>query len=212
MTEVMIRLAEHLPAPELTVVDDGGARRTHFVDEWGLLQVLRTALQEHVVQGQHYFPPELLGGDLVNCSVWWRPPAPQIVTVEVEKRKQRMLTIPLPGLVLGIGKSSLRLVAVKGQDRPEFDGELFLAPFPNIGTGSVCMGSGDKVNSEMVLNPEAAWEALWSSAFTDHSISGQSRKYPYDVRELLFELDGQASFPQDDLVPIDTCLEDFIRE
>lgn len=212
MTEIMIQVSETLPGPKLTIVEDNGVRRTHFVDEGALFATLLDIYGQRVARGQQVFPAALLGGDLHRHTFWWQPPMRRPVIVEDADRQQTVLDLPLPGLVLGIQVDRLTLVAVQGPGRPQADSPLFRAPLPNVGAGSVCMGSSEKVSRDMLVAPALAWDSLWGSAFTGHGQTEQSRSYPYDVRELLFSLQDAAHFPEDDLVPLGITLEEHIHD
>lgn len=160
-----------------------------------------------------FVTPEMLATNITEWTIFWRPPMVQRLLVAVDGGKEAsVLHVPLPGLVCQYRpESSVSLAAFLGSERPTADTSLFLPPLPNVNDrGVVCMGntirhfSGVRANE---VDPAQMWEEFFSSAFTSHSAANMCRSYPEDVRLLLYELDGKAEFPEDELLPMETTLE-----
>lgn len=157
--------------------------------------------------------PEMIATNIVDWTVFWRPPMVQRLLIAVEGSKEAAsLNVPLPGLVCKYSPNgSVSLAAFLGSNRPAADTPLFLPPLPNVNDrGVVCLGntirhfSGIRANE---VDPALMWEEFFSSAFTSHSAANMCLSYPEDVRLLLYALDGKTEFPEDELLPMETTLE-----
>jgi hypothetical protein len=111
-------------------------------------------------------------------------------------------TIPLPPLYMaGAGKE--HFVFATNTHAHQEDAPLFWAPFPNAGRGNICWGQNQPPRAAMKSALEA-WRIFIRSPFNHHDVSGLSRKYPKDVRDLLMNLDGKKTYPVQDMVPVGT--------
>jgi hypothetical protein len=106
----------------------------------------------------------------------------------------------MPGLVFVCLPGGQAPYAFAAADRPRRPGDqLATCPCYNVfRSGRVCTGS-----HAFPADPERVPEAFFDSFFsvTADTAAGKSRRYPDDVGRLWAELDGQAAFPADDLVP-----------
>jgi PRTRC genetic system protein B len=131
----------------------------------------------------------------------WREPA--VWTVRLRERfdaPARRLRLPMPGLVFVCLPGRQAPYAFATADRPHrLDDQLAACPCFNVfRSGRVCTGS-----HAFPADPERVPEAFFESFFsvTADTAAGKSRRYPDDVGRLWADLDGQAEFPADDLVP-----------
>ncbi len=196
LAEITIRLVPEMP-PEITAIDDIGISRSWFTHLEDLVTVFR-AQHKPVLR---CLPANLLATDLESCSVWWRPQGMASMLLSMPEQTVR-LHVPLPALVLAIGKSgSQAVMALKGDGRPELDTPLYYPPLPNIDArGAVCLGSTVLGRFDPLLETEP-WNVFWGSAFSGHQVAGKSVRFPDDVRLLLLELEGKDAFPVEDLQP-----------
>ena len=164
-----------------------------------------------------FFPPDLIASNLSSFAAFYRPPQVTNILLAGENHKeQKSIQIPTPGLIMVLrgkrGKNSgLSIVAVKGKERPSDPTvPLYNPPFPNVSnqSGSVCMGNSLCI--PFGFDSRAGWISFWGSAFGNHSTAGKSQKYPNDIRLFLLELINQPEYPEDDLVPANVNLSDYL--
>ena len=128
--------------------------------------------------------------------------------------------VPLPGLLMlrvTTANDNPRYAVYAVKDRPQtLDVPLYYAPLPNIGWADVCWGSVKKVSeaslADSSLNED--WQQFLGSLFTNHSVSGKSKRFPRDVREQLLSLESRKArvYPKRDLVKVDFKLADILRK
>jgi len=163
-----------------------------------------------------FIPPDLIASNLKSFAAFYRPPQiTNILLAGDNHKEQKSIQIPTPGLIMVLkgtkGKNSgISIVALKGKERPsDPTAPLFHAPFPNINDyGAVCMGNS--ISVPFGFDSQAGWLSFWGSAFGNHSTTGKSQKYPNDIRLFLLELINQSEYPEDDLVPGNINLSDFL--
>ena len=163
-----------------------------------------------------FVAPEMIATNIVDWTVFWRPPLVQRLLIAVDGSKEAAaLNVPLPGLVCKYSPNGgVSLAAFLGAERPTEDTLLYLPPLPNISdTGTVCLGNTVRNFAGVPANrvdPALMWAEFFSSAFTSHSAEGMCQSFPNDVRLLLYELDGKEAFPQEELVPMKETLGRWI--
>jgi len=196
----------------ITYQSNEGIQETRLVS---LKDVMRTINQyaTHTL----FLSGEIVATDMAETIVWWRPPQIQSIIINDAERKQSVYQLPMPGLLLRMKlPKRIDLVAIKGKKRPERTTPVFHAPLPNISGrgGTVCLGAtqltrqGDSILS---TNPRQVWQEFWNSAFNNHSAADRCKKYPKDVRLLLFELQGEKRFPSRELLPTGITVEGWLR-
>ena len=121
--------------------------------------------------------------------------------IEEEPRRYR---VPMPGLIFvcGEGDGFIAVYAAAERPRPGPAGDraqLFHAPAFNLhDNGTVCKG-----NHRFSPDPAAIPGDFFGSYFaTEITGRGRSRRHPDQLEHLWREIDGQESFPLEDLVPI----------
>ena len=125
------------------------------------------------------------------------------------------LRIPLPPLVLFRVTTENRnpqyqLYALKR--RPDaLEEPLYHAPLPNVfPSATICWGSVQRIaDSALELSSLAPdWDMLLGSAFGDHAVSGKSKRYPHDIRQLFIDLEARKArvYPKRDLIPVKQTL------
>ena len=129
----------------------------------------------------------------------WRPP--QVWTVRLKEQWQsptRAFTLPMPGLVFIHlpGGQAPYVYAAKARPRGD-DDLLYKMPTYNVfDSGRVCVGS-----HHFPADPDRLPEEFFTSYFSpDASIVGRSKQYPDGILPLWESLDGQLTYPLDDLI------------
>jgi PRTRC genetic system protein B len=157
---------------------------------------------------------DLTSGVLPPDALWWARTAtgvrvavwrePRVWTVRLREcydAKPRRLRLPLPGLVFVCLPARQAPYVFAARARPRGpDDELCHCPTYNVfPTGRVCPGS-----HHFPADPSRVPEEFFRSYFsaTGDTGSGKSRRHPRDIGALWAELDGQAHYPLDDLVPL----------
>ena len=179
---------------------DDGVTRTKLVSALDVAHALAREL-------------ELATGLLPRDALWWaRTPTGVRVAVWREPRvwavrlkaefgaRPRRFKLPMPGLVFVCGPRGVdpHVFAAAARPRGPRD-QLFCCPTYNVfRTGRICTGTHPfPADADRV--PDAFFESFFSR--TGDTAGGKSRRHPEDVGELWAELDGEAEFPVDDLVP-----------
>lgn len=178
----------------------GGVVRTKLVSALDVAHALARELDLDT----GLLPPEVLwwsrtsGGERV--AVWREP---RVWTVRLRERYDappRRLRLPLPGLVFVCLPARQAPYVFAAQARPKTpDDQLYHAPAYNVfSSGRVCTGS-HAFPSDPARVPEEFFRSYFSA--TGDTARGKSRRHPDDVGALWAELDGQRTFPLEDLVP-----------
>ncbi len=156
---------------------------------------------------------DLSTGILPSETLWWSRTAggeslalwrePRAWAVKLRRdvvEKPRRLRLPMPGLVFvcRTGQRAPSVYAAKA--RPTgLDDLVFHCPTYNVfDNGTVCVGS-HVFPKEPAKVPESFFESFFHA--DGGTGRGKSQRYPNDVGLLWEELDGQESYPLDDLVP-----------
>src|SRR5581483_8075179 len=157
---------------------------------------------------------DLTSGVLPPDALWWARTAsgvrvavwrePRVWTVRLRDRydaKPRRLRLPLPGLVFICLPARQAPYVFAARSRPRGpDDELYHCPTYNVfASGRVCPGS-----HHFPADPGRVPEEFFRSYFsaTGDTGAGKSRRHPRDIGALWAELDGEARYPLDDLVPV----------
>ncbi len=128
--------------------------------------------------------------------------------------------VPLPGLLMlrvTTANDNPRYAIYAVKDHPQTLGVLlYHAPLPNVGRADVCWGSVKKVSEASLVgsNLTEDWQQFLGSLFTNHSVSGKSKRFPNDVREQLLSLERRKArvYPKRDLIKLDFKLSDVLRK
>jgi hypothetical protein len=157
---------------------------------------------------------DLTSGVLPADALWWARTAsgvrvavwrePRVWTVRLRERYDappRRLRLPLPGLVFVClpARQAPYVFAAKVRPRGP-DDELYHCPTYNVfASGRVCPGS-----HHFSADPSSVPEEFFRSYFsaTGDTAGGKSRRHPRNIGALWVELDGEACYPLDDLVPV----------
>ena len=129
----------------------------------------------------------------------WRPPAMWPVAIQREAfTPPARLILPMPGLlfVCSPGRAPWAYAAPTRPTSP--DERLFRMPATNVfNDGRVCPGN-HRFPEEVDQIPESFFQSFFSPTGDTRN---RSQKYPDDITLLWNELDGEAEYPLDDLVP-----------
>ena len=156
---------------------------------------------------------DLSTGLLPPDAVWWAQTSsgvrvavwrePRVWTVRLRERYDappRRLRLPMPGLVFVCLPARQPPYVLAAKRRPcSLEEELYHAPCYNVfPSGRVCTGS-HVFSTDPARVPEEFFRSYFSG--TGDTARGKSRKHPEDIGRLWAELDGQAEYPLDDMVP-----------
>ncbi len=183
---------------DITVISNRGASNAVLLTKRVTLSTLASVFQPSAAVNSGTLPPNTVfwGMDIGTHQIGvYKPPARYKLAWG-----GRDFDLPMPGLLFcGFGRTA-SLYALKGDEFPVDDSELFYPPLPNIfGGGNVCSGQ----NSWGEIRPDtitAVWNELIASEFTGHLISGRSVSHPSSIYDLWNEIDGADSFPENELV------------
>lgn len=145
----------------------------------------------------------------------WRKP--QMTGLWLEGSEDA-IRIPLPGMVMKReytrgGSVSYSFWAAKR--RPSAKTPLYHCPLPNVHHSGSCWGSVSRP-PEAVLessNTDLDWQNWLGSPFGNHSVSGKSKAYQDDIRQLMLVLhkDKVKRYPVSDLIPSKIMLGDIVK-
>lgn len=178
------------------------------------LEAFATALSGANRTGMGMLPPNVLSIGPTH-TVWWSPPAKRSVFFrareaddedddeKVSVGKRRGIT-PHPGLIFVVKEDAWYVFAVKGDQRPTADTELFVAPYFNVWVGGqVCTGNV-RLPRSLLADQIKAWEAaFFESNFTHPNTSflvrheGGAHQLWIDLLDKKFE-----HFPETVLIPL----------
>lgn len=153
-------------------------------------------------------------GTVHGPDVWFSPPAVRPMFFTGQVNIQNGLA-PWPGLLFVTRNEDLiRLYAIKGNQRPTLETELYVAPFFNMTGEDLCLGNALHPSKN---NACGEWEsAVYTSAFSEERLDekriNQEERLSRFWKELLAT---QASvFPEEALLPNDSpkTVGDLIKE
>lgn len=163
------------------------------------------------------FLPENVLSIGVDSLVWWCKPSPRRVFFMSEKLGgQRSAVTPHPGAVFAVKGTDWYVFAVKGNDRPTPEMELFQAPYFNVwAQGKICTGNV-AIPKGNVPETITAWEnAFFDSQFTHPNIHEANKLVAYRGGSYAFwksMLNGKHKrFPEKVLVPLNATVADLLR-
>lgn len=152
---------------------------------------------------------------LKKVVVEYRPPQKTALYMD---GSETPLTVPLPGLVMSrvsTGNDSPRYGVYAVKTRPDsLTFPLYHAPLPNVGNNSVCWGNVRRVLAQALQGNtlDEDWRLLLGSVFTNHSVSGKSKRHPDDIRQHLIALEKRKArkYAVTDLIPAKVTLEEWL--
>ena len=138
-------------------------------------------------------------GETGQVVALWRPAQVWPVALQREAFKPpARLRLPMPGLVFvcSPGRAPWAYAALDRPTCPEQ--QLYRIPAFNVfGDGRVCPGS-HRFPEEVGLIPGSFFQSFFSLTGDSHN---RSKKHPDNLQALWEELDGEAEYPVEDLVP-----------
>lgn len=185
----------------------------------GVLKRLATELASTLNIKSGILPSNVLSvsGDHI---MWWSPPSRKTYffttrksegTAWIGNRHGQAFT---PGLVFLVKGSSMRLFAVKGNERPKDSTPLFHAPLMNVyADGRLCTGSMAIPKTSMA-DSIAEWEkSFWESSFS-HPNNSRAVNYKGGLHAFSIDLlDGKfRKFPERFLRPMKLTLQAVVDE
>ncbi len=137
------------------------------------------ASAQHLVETQWLDTRVLARGP--DRTIWWSAPCVRSMFFEVSKHNKNTFDgngrSPVPGLVwMARPGDGLYVYAVRGNERPTRETQLFQAPFFNVwGRGKVCLGNA-QLPSENQQGDLDAWESvLFGSRFSHPNFTQKDR-------------------------------------
>ena len=204
--------------PELDVAEDPLELRLDFHRECVVLHdyadgVVRTRLVSAMAVA-HALARELEvdTGLLPPGALWWANTAhgprlaiwrePRVWTVRLREEygaEPRRFRLPMPGLVFVCLPARQPPYVFAAAERPrKLTDTLYHCPAYNVfASGRVCPGT-HTFPADPARVPEEFFASFFSRA---GNADGRSRRCPDDIGRLWVELDGQATYPIDDLMP-----------
>lgn len=133
--------------------------------------------------------------------------------------REDAIRVPLPHMIMvrtTTGESNPDYKVYACLKRPEsLTDELYHAPLPNIfSSGGICWGTVSRGTSFKGISLANDWANLISSRFGGHAVSGKSKQYRTDIRDMLFELDKNQRrrvYPRKDLISAKTNLAKILK-
>lgn len=141
--------------------------------------------------------------------IWYNPPGKRRMFFHKNLNMENG-EYDLPGLVYIVSGGSLCMYAFKGK-KPGANTELFLAPFFNVSSMSVCLGSS---SLEKPQNPSfntllEYWEKrFWLSEFSH--LSGEGNPTVHNLVKVLQDA-SKAPFEPDELKPANKKLKEILQ-
>ncbi len=123
--------------------------------------------------------------------------------------KVRKYTLPTPGLIFSAYKQSMKLFAYQN-DYFEPKAPLFVAPYPNIHSdGVICKGNVEfpMASAKTIYDMS---NLFFKSRF-NNDLSGGKTQISKSLFELWERLNGEKSYPLDELVPTNRRLEEVLK-
>lgn len=175
-----------------------------------LMAALRQLLPE-TEQGTGLIPEDLLAKGL-DYMMWWVKPANRAVWFDSpEVGGKRQAVVPNPGLVMMVNRSDWYVFAVKGNQRPTPETQIYRSPYFNVwATGKICTGSTPKPVGAKRKLPSAWVDAFYGSNFSHSNIHAPDRLITKGRAGTFWKkmLDGQfAKFPEGMLVDTGETLQ-----
>lgn len=138
--------------------------------------------------------------------IWYRPASNAEMTV-----KDQRVVVALPALVFAIRRGTLRVAALKTNERPTLATKLFHSGFPNVGdNGRWCSGGNRVPEMPDLLKIDAYEEMFFISPFT-HA-GGSGLKGIDNVMDFWGQPRRKKNFPLSRLESMQTSLQEWISE
>jgi len=135
------------------------------------------------------------------------PPGRRTLVAWLDPEQKVEFDVPLPGFVFTGQGGQYRIFAVK--QRPGERERLFRPPLPNVfDDGRICAGNVNFPPCTATTIHEAV-ELFFASEFNHDLAQSKSAGYKENVLDLWIAIDGQETFPFDDLVKTHLVLEDL---
>ena len=138
-------------------------------------------------------------GETGRMVALWRPPQVWPVALQLEAFKPpARLRLPMPGLVFVCSPARAPWVYAALERPTDPEQQLYRAPSFNVfRDGRTCPGS-HRFPEEVGMIPESFFQSFFSLT---GDTGDRSKKHPDNLQALWEELDGQAEYPVEDLVP-----------
>lgn len=200
------------------VTQDGARRPVIGAGKLATTEALVGALKSLLPkeeQGTGFIEDTLLAKG-VGYMMWWVKPRHRSVSFSAtEFGGERGAVVPNPGLVMLNRLDNWSVFAVKGNQRPTLDTELFQAPYFNVNRlGLICQGNITLPQGGQATQPEAWNTVFFGSFFTHPNVREHGRLVKGDCYKFWKDmLDGKYSkFPERYLVSSERTVGKLLQD
>ena len=177
------------------------------VSKKAIVEALGQLVPEERIQ-RELLPENVLakGSDYL---VWYAKPKTRQVWFKCQEFGEVSAPACHPGLVFFVSEDNWYVFAIKGDERPTADTQMFVAPYFNVWQGGhICAGNIELPKGEMKFDTYAWEECFFRSYFTHPNVhtKGGLTKYRGGIFALWRALLKGRAFPQNSLVSANQTL------
>ena len=157
-------------------------------------------------------PPHVLAASPERL-VWFEPARDRAMffeTADVYLKGLSGVIFPHPALLFIAGERSLKVFALGNNDRPAAETKVYTAPYYNTSSGGVCLGSTSLPATLSVDDTESYSDAFFHSAFTHGTAERLLQGWGGSYGEFWSVTREKGAFPKENLVPLNSCVEDVL--
>lgn len=173
--------------------------------------VTRQLLQQYSEREFTLTDPALLAHASDRCA-WWIPPRPAAMHYATKDQALSSISgasVMHPALIMISRARNLYVFAVKGQERPDNDTPIYLAPYWNLHEdSSVCIGANPMPTTDNE-GGRLAWQTLFFSTPFSHP-NTLPRWQTLTYAQLWETSLKQQRFPEQYLLPADMTLQELL--
>lgn len=119
----------------------------------------------------------------------------------------------VPPMIWKVNRNELCVYALTSEDRPSLDTPLMVAPFHNVNSGVVCLGSAKvkKAVEKTFASEIAYWESMfWLSEFSHLAGDNKAKSNINMIWKKLVQ-DKTIGFPLDELLPAQKTVKSLFK-
>ena len=165
------------------------------------------------LQKLELLPPHILA---VNPErlVWFEPARNRVMffkTADAYLQGLSGIPFPHPTLLFIAGERSLKVFALRSNERPTAETEVYTAPYYNTSSGGVCLGSTPLPATLSVNDTESYSDAFFHSAFTHGTSERLLKGWGGSYGEFWTSAEEREVFPLVHLVPLASRVAEVIN-
>lgn len=167
-----------------------------------LFEALKCLAPDDYVDDKELFAENILAKG-VDHLVWYAKPQKRQVWFNNKEIGNTSFMANHPGLVFVVAHGKWYVFAVKSEQRPTHETELFVSPYLNVwGDGHICAGNVDLPKGKTKFNTSAWEDVFYRSYFTHPNVhtKGGLTKYRGGIFALWRALMKGRAFPVNSLV------------